>query len=123
MNKIRILFLYFFIGCYLNLFSQNTTSYLVEGIYLKTDEETALNSYHYIEYDDVYYIEVKYHEGETHGLTISRRINSKLYLFHFHNDKNTDMYLYLRNPADLWEGEDFYISYSELADSDLYPLD
>lgn len=117
-----ILLVILFLGYTYALYGQTTYQemYSVEGIYTEVSEEEALDHYHYLEYDDHYYIKEKFEEGETHSLKILKVINPKLYFIVWEDDVQIyTYYMNLRYPSYLWKGEEFIIKLSNVVDSDL----
>ena len=117
-----LLFLLFEIGSFITSSAQTkyTETYSVEGIYVEVSESEALDNYHYLEYDDHYYIKKDFQEGEKHSLTIKEVINPKLYEVVWEEDG--ELYIYfmnLRYPSYLWKGEGYDLSYSRIIDSEI----
>lgn len=96
--------------------------YDVIGVYNVFPEEIATNAYHYIEYDDVYYLPIKLQE-ELMSVEILEKINSTLYRICLSNNTKEDNYLLLRYPAFLQAGDRGVLDVSNFGDSDLIIYD
>lgn len=81
--------------------------YDVLGIYEKVSEETALNSYHYIEFNDEYYIKAELDDFFEYNIFIRiiKQVNSRMFEVGASLSKRS-YFIYLQYPAFLFEGDE-----------------
>ena len=121
----RVIFLILLIGYIHNIRGQEKyyEKHDVVGIYFEVSEREAKDNYHYIEYDDHYYIKEFFDEGENGIVKILQRINQQLYKVELtYHGIHQVYFMYLRYPAFLMQNDFFTIELSQVVDSEITQL-